>query len=39
MPVTRRDAKYHGFGMKSVKLILEKHGGSLRMQADAIYSR
>ncbi|MDR1093523.1 MAG: ATP-binding protein [Clostridiales bacterium] len=34
LPVTRRDKEYHGFGMKSIKFILEKHGGSLRARAD-----
>lgn len=29
LPVSRRNADYHGFGMKSMQRIVEKYGGSL----------
>lgn len=29
LPATRRDARYHGFGTKSMKLIAEKYGGDI----------
>lgn len=29
LPVTRKDKNYHGFGMKSMKLIAEKYGGQI----------
>lgn len=30
LPVTKKDIKYHGYGMKSMKYIVEKYGGLLR---------
>lgn len=30
LPVTTGDTDYHGFGMKSMRYIAEKHGGALR---------
>lgn len=35
MPVTTKKNKdYHGYGLKSVSLIVEKYGGDLRISAD-----
>ena len=31
MPVTEKDSKYHGFGMKSMKLIVDEYGGELEV--------
>lgn len=34
LPVTTKDNKnYHGFGLKSIKLIVEKYGGKLEIQS------
>ena len=33
LPVTAKDAKYHGYGMKSIKSIVEKYEGSLTVKA------
>lgn len=32
LPVTKKNRDYHGFGMKSMKLIAEKHGGKIDVQ-------
>lgn len=29
MPVTEKDSNFHGFGMKSMKMIVEKYGGEI----------
>ena len=34
LPATARDTRYHGFGMKSMKLIAEKYGGGISVEAD-----
>ena len=31
MPVTEKDSNYHGFGMKSMKLIVDEYGGELEV--------
>lgn len=31
---TKADTAYHGYGMKSVKLLVEKYGGDLKVRAD-----
>lgn len=31
---TKKDTKYHGFGLKSIKNIVEKHGGSVSIKTD-----
>lgn len=39
LPQSRRDRRYHGFGMKSMERIAEKYGGSLTIgQADGLFS-
>ena len=34
LPKSRRDARYHGFGMKSIARIAEKYGGSVAIKAE-----
>ena len=34
MPVTSRDRRYHGYGIKSVRYIAEKYGGNVAVKAD-----
>ena len=33
LPVTAKDAKYHGYGMKSIRSIVEKYDGSMTVKA------
>ena len=33
LPVTRKDARYHGYGMKSIRSVVEKYEGSLTVKA------
>jgi len=30
---TKGDARWHGFGVKSIRRIVQQHGGTLTMQA------
>jgi len=32
LPVTRKDARYHGYGMKSIRSVVEKYGGSMTVK-------
>ena len=34
LPVTKQDARYHGYGTKSIEVIVKKYGGNLRMSVD-----
>ena len=33
LPLTRKDARYHGYGMKSIRSIVEKYEGSMTVKA------
>ena len=33
LPTTRKDARYHGYGMKSIQSIVEKYNGSMTVKA------
>lgn len=33
LPATRKDARYHGYGMKSIQSIVDKYGGSMTVKA------
>lgn len=33
LPATGKDARYHGYGMKSIRSIVEKYGGSMTVKA------
>ena len=30
---TKKDKRFHGFGMQSIRMLTEKYGGDLRLQA------
>ena len=32
LPVTKKDSKYHGYGMKSIRSIVEKYEGSMTVK-------
>ena len=34
LPKTKKDKNYHGFGMRSIKMICEKYGGSVLASAE-----
>ncbi|MBQ3371908.1 MAG: sensor histidine kinase, partial [Oscillospiraceae bacterium] len=34
LPATAKDAKYHGYGMKSIQSIVEKYNGSMTVKAE-----
>ena len=34
LPVTKKDTRYHGYGTKSIDIIVKKYGGNLRMSVD-----
>ena len=34
LPVTKKNADYHGFGMKSIRNIVDRHNGILKIDAD-----
>lgn len=34
LPVTKQDTRYHGYGTKSIEVIVKKYGGNLRMSVD-----
>lgn len=34
---TRQDANYHGYGMKSIRMIVEKYGGEMSIRTDAMF--
>ena len=34
LPSTRKDARYHGYGMKSIRSIVEKYGGSMTVKVE-----
>ena len=34
---TKADAEYHGYGLKSVRLVAEKYGGTLTVSADEMF--
>lgn len=34
MPITQKDTDYHGFGVKSMKLLAKKHGGDLSAETN-----
>lgn len=31
---TKTDSRYHGFGMKSIRMIVENHGGNVSIRAE-----
>ena len=35
LPITRKDARYHGYGMKSIRSVVEKYGGSMTVKVQA----
>lgn len=34
LPSTRKDARYHGYGMKSIRSVVEKYNGSMTVKAE-----
>ena len=34
LPSTRKDARYHGYGMKSIRSVVEKYNGSMIVKAE-----
>ena len=34
LPVTGKDARYHGYGMKSIRSIVEKYNGSMAVKVE-----
>ena len=34
LPSTRKDARYHGYGMKSIRSAVEKYNGSMTVKAE-----
>ena len=34
LPITKKDTNYHGFGMQSIKMIVDKYNGTLNIEID-----
>ena len=34
LPLTKKDTNYHGFGMQSIKMIVDKYNGTLNIEID-----